>query len=229
MNIKTLSRLCGILFITTVLAFFIGNMILKMPLVDSENYANTFQLVRDSAVQYRAGNFIAFMGLVAQFALVITLYQILRPVNPFYALLALGWRMGEQVLLTIGIIAGFLILGLSQTVPLPPGNGIPELDYLGQILVSAPVHGEDIAFVFLGVGSVINNTLFYKSKAIPPLLALLGVIGAVLYALAPALSMIVDLPEAIRVIVLLPMILFELIIGVYLIFWPLKQELGETA
>ena len=222
MNTKSLSRLCGILFLLTIAAFLVGNMLLKEPLQDTEHYSNTFQLVKDNAFQYRLGNFLAFIGVVAQFALAITLFQILKPVNPFFALLALGWRIGEQVLLTVGIIAGFLILGLSQTVPLSPGNGIA--DYLGQILVSAPAYGMDIAFVFLGIASVFNNMLFYKSKAIPSPLALLGVIGAVLYALGSALPMI-GLPEALRDLGY-PLILFELILGVYLTFWGLKKEIA---
>ena len=222
MNTKSLSRLCGILYLLTIAAFLVGNMLLKMPLQDTENYSNTFQLVRDNASQYRLGNFVAFLGVVAQFALMITLYQILKPVNPFFALLALGWRIGEQVLLTVGIIAGFLILGLSQTVPLPPGNGIA--DYLGQILVSAPAYGTDIAFVFLGIASVFNNMLFYKSKAIPSPLAIFGVISAVLYALGSALPML-GLPEAIKNLGY-PLILFELILGVYLTFWGLKKEIA---
>ena len=226
MKTKPLSRLCGILFLLTITAFLVSNMALKGPLQDTENYSNTFQLVKDNGFQYRLGNFVAFLGVVAQFALVITLFQILKPVNPFFALLALGWRMGEQVLLTVGIIAGFLIQGLSQTVPLLPGNGIAELDYLGQILVSASVHGEATAFVFLGIGSIFNNMLFYKSKAIPSLLALFGVIGAALYALGPALAMVVDLPEAFGMVLLAPMLLFELIIGVHLTFWGLKKEIA---
>ena len=221
MNTKSLSRLCGILFLLTIALFLVGNMLLKTPLHDTENYANTFQLVKDSASQYRVGNFLALMGVTAQFALMITLYQILKSVNPFFALLALGWRIGEQVILTVGIIASFLILGLSQSV-IVPGNGLAE--YLAQILVSIPIHSEEIAFVFLGIASAFNNMLFYKSKAIPTWLAILGVVGAVLYALGSALPML-GLPEAVKNLAL-PLILFELILGVYLTFWGLKKEIA---
>lgn len=225
MNTRSISRLCGILFLLTIAAFLVGNMALKNPLHDTEQYSNTFQLVKENAFRYRLGNFVAFVGLVAQFALAITLFQILQPVNSFFALLALGWRIGEQVLLTLGIIAGFLILGLSQTVPLVPGSGMAELDALAQILVSVPVYGEDIAYVFLGIASVFNNLLFYKSRAIPAPLAIFGIIGAVLYALGRALPMIVDLPAAFEML-LFPLLIFELIVGFYLIFWGLKKELA---
>ena len=66
--------------------------------------------------------------------------------------------------------------------------------------------------------------LFYKSKAIPTWLALFGVIGAVLYALGFALPMI-GLPEAIKNLAY-PMMLFELLLGVYLTFWGLKKEIA---
>ena len=194
MSTKSLSRLCGILFLSTIAAFLVGNLLLKGPLQDTEDYAKTFGLVRQNAAQYRVGNFIAFMGVVAQFALAITLFQILKPVNPFSALLALGWRIGEQVILTVGILAGLLILGLSQAAPSAAGAALAELQTAGQILVPVSTHAEAIAFVFLGVASLLNNMLFYKSKAIPSGLAIFGVIGAVLYALGSALIMVVDIP-----------------------------------
>ena len=224
MNTRSMSRLCGILFLLTIAAFLVGNMVLTEPLQDKEHYANTFQLVRENALQYRVGIFMAFMGVIAQFALAITLFQILKAQNPFSALLALGWRIGEQVLLTVGILAGFVILGLSQTVPLPPGSGAAESDYLGQLLVSVSVYAQAIAFVFLGIASVFNNMLFYKGKLIPSALAMLGVIGAVLYALGYGLPMIVDLPTEFQSILPLPLILFELILGFYLTIWGTKEE-----
>jgi hypothetical protein len=224
MSIKSLYKLCGFLFLLTIALFIVGNMIMKNPLHDTQNFANTFQLVKENTAQYRVGNFLALMGVTAQFALMITLYQILKAANPFFALLALGWRIGEQVILTVGIIASFLILGLSQSATLP-GNEIAE--YLGQILVSIPLHVEDIAFMFLGIASVFNNWLFYKSKTIPTWLALLGLIGAALYALGSALPML-GLSVAFKNLTL-PLLLFEILIGFYLTFWPLQVDLAESA
>ena len=221
MNPRSLSRLCGILFLFTVAAFLVGNMVLKNPFHDTERYANTFQRVSENASRYRLGNFVAFVGLIAQFALAITLYQILKTANPFLALLALGWRIGEQVLLTPGILAGFLILGLSQD-PASLGGGVAEWNALAQILVSAPIFAEDMAYVFLGIASVFNNWLFYSSRVIPSWLALLGIVGAVLYALGRALPMVVALPAAIEIL-LFPLLIFELILGFYLVIWGLKH------
>ena len=225
MSNKSIVRLCGILFLVTIAAWIVSNIFLKGPLQDAENYANTFQLVKDHAFQYRAGNFIGFLGVMAQFALAITLFQILKPVNPFFALLALGWRIAEQILLLIAILAGFLILGLSQTVTLPSGDGIATLESLGHMLVAVSSHGTAMAFAFLGIASILNNLLFYKSQAIPSSLAIFGVIGAVLYTLSPTLPMIIDLPAEFALIEF-PLLLFELILGFYLIFWGLKKEIA---
>ena len=84
MKIKLLFRLCGVLFLLTIALFIVGNMIMKNPLHDTQNYANTFQLVKENAAQYRVGNFLTLMGVTAQFALMITLYQFLKAANPFY-------------------------------------------------------------------------------------------------------------------------------------------------
>jgi len=59
------------------------------------------------------------------------------------------------------------------------------------------------------------------------LLALLGVIGAALYTLGSALPML-GLSVAFKNLTL-PLLFFEIVIGFYLTFWPLKDDLAESA
>lgn len=224
MRDKSIPRVCGILFIVTCATFLLSRQFLISGLIDTENIANTFKLVIDNASLYRLGIFIGFMGLAAQMALVITLFHILKPYNHYLALLALGWRIGEVLLLVVSQIPSILLLTLSQAVALSPDSGIAELHYLGQILISGSVQAEMLAMVFFSIGSIFNNILFYKSKAIPSILAILGLIGAAVITISTVLSVIIDLPAAVAKNAVAPILLFEIILGFYLIFWGLKKE-----
>jgi hypothetical protein len=215
---KSISRICGVLYIATVLAFLISNLVLKEPLVDAENVSSTLELVADNELQYRLAVAIDFLQMVAVMALVFSLFTILKPVNSYLALLALGWRIGEVVLQAGAKIPDYLLLTLSQS----SSGGIIELENLVQMLIDASTQAVGLSFVFLSVGSIFNNFLFYKGKAIPASLAIFGLIATALYTLASVLPLFVDLPDS-ALVLMLPLVLFELALGFYLTIYGIKE------
>lgn len=225
MSTKSISRLCGILYIATVSAFLVSNLFLKAQLVDAENISSTFKLVADNAFQYRLAVSIDFLGMVAVMALAFSLYTILKPVNPYLALLALGWRIGEVVLQAGAKIPDYLLLTLSQSVASSSGSGIAGLDYLGHMLIDGSTQALGLSFVFFSIGSIFDNYLFYKSKAIPVSLAIFGLFGTALYTLGSVPALFMDLPEG-ALGLMLPLVLFELLLGFYLAFFGMKKEVS---
>jgi hypothetical protein len=144
---KSISRICGVLYIATVLAFLISNLVLKEPLVDAENVSSTLELVADNELQYRLAVAIDFLQMVAVMALVFSLFTILKPVNSYLALLALGWRIGEVVLQAGAKIPDYLLLTLSQS----SSGGIIELENLVQMLIDASTQAVGLSFVLLSL------------------------------------------------------------------------------
>lgn len=223
MNTKSVSRICGVLYVTTVLAFLVSNLFLKEQLVDAENIANTLELVGDNALQYRLAISIDFLAMVAVMALAVSLYVILKPINPYLALLALGWRIGEVVLQAGAKVPDYLLLTLSQSAAASSGSQTAELVSLGQMLVAGSIQAVWLSFVFLSVGSIFNNFLFYKSKGIPRILAVYGLISTGLYGLGSVAALVIDLPEGLVQGLLLPLVLFELLLGFYLAIFGMKE------
>lgn len=229
MNTGSISRICGVLYLTTVLAFLANNLFLKEQLIDAGNISGTFQLLADNAFQYRLAVSIDFLAMVAVMALAFSLYAILRPVHLYLALLALGLRIGEVVLQAGAKIPDYLLLTLSQSAVSSSGSGIAELDYLGQMLIAASTQAVWLSFVFFAIGSLFNNLLFYKGKLIPAILAIFGLIATGLYALGSVAALIIDLPESANMGMMLPLVAFELLLGFYLTFFGVKKgiALGE--
>lgn len=223
MNIKSISRICGVLYLTTVLAFLANNLFLKEQLVDAENISSTFQLLAANAFQYRLAVSIDFLAMVAVMALAFSLYAILRPVHLYLALLALGLRIGEVVLQAGAKIPDYLLLTLSQSAVPSSGSGTAVLDYLGQMLIAASSQAVWLSFVFFAIGSLFNNFLFYKGKLIPAILAIFGLIATALYVLGSVAALIIDLPESANMGMMLPLVVFELLLGFYLAFFGVKK------
>ncbi|MGD2166354.1 MAG: DUF4386 domain-containing protein [Anaerolineae bacterium] len=211
MNVKRISRISGVLYLTTVPAFLVSNLLLKGQLVNAPDIAGTLGRVADNVLRYRLAVAIDFLGMVAVMALVFSLYIILKPFNPYLALLALGWRIGEVVLQAGAKVPDYLLLTLSQS-----GGEMAELVPLGQMLLTGSTQAVWLSFVFLSAGSVVNNFLFYKSKGIPRVLAVYGLISTGLYGLGSMAALVVDLSEGLIQGMLLPLVLFELMLGLYL-------------
>jgi hypothetical protein len=210
-NTRSISRICGVLYIVTVLAFLLSNLIFKEQLVDAGDVAGTFARVAANSLRFRLGISIDFLAMVGVMALALTLYVILRPFNPYLALLALGWRIGEVVLQAGGKVPDYILLTLSQS-----GSGTVDLVPLGQMLIAGSTRALWLSFVFLSIGSLANNYLFYKSRLIPAGLAVYGLIATALYAAGSLAALVVDLPESANMPLMLPLVLFELTLGFYL-------------
>ena len=223
MNIKSISRICGILYVSTVPAFLVSNLFMKEQLVNADNIPNTFKLLTENAFQYRLAVSIDFLAMVAVMVLVFSLFAILRLVHAYLALVALGLRIGEVVIQAAAKIPDYLLLQLSQTA-LSSGGNVPEIEQLGRMLIAGSTQAVWISFVFLGIGSLFNNFLFYKSKGIPTALAIFGLVSAALYALGSVAALMIDLPEFAKMGMMLPMVLFELMLGFYLAIFGMKEK-----
>jgi hypothetical protein len=150
-------------------------------------------------------------------ALAFSLFTILKPIGSYFALLALGWRIGEVVLQAGAKVPDYLLLTLSQS----SGGGTAVLD-LGQVIIDASTWAVGLSFVFLSVGSIFNNYLFYEGKVIPVVLAIFGLIATALFTLSSALALFTDLPES-ALGLMLPLVLFELLLGFYLAVFGMKE------
>lgn len=225
MNTKSISRISGVLYILTNIAFLVSALFLRGPLVDADDLSGTLQLVAENAFLYRLAVSIDFLAIVAVMALSFSLFAILKPVGYYLALLALGMRIGEVILQAVGAVPAYALLTLSQSAVSTPGSGTAELVALGQMLLDGYTQALSLSLVFFAIGSLFNNFLFYKSKAIPAALAIFGLISTGLFTLTFLLALIIDLP--LTELIGLPMLLFELLLGFYLAIFGMKQGVSQ--
>lgn len=143
------------------------------------------------------------------------LYIVLSRQNKLLALVALGWWLGEAFILGLTSTAVFALVSLAQDFV---HAGMPQNSFyqtLGQFLYNG-VYGHGYSGIhmwFYCIGGILWYSLFYRSKFIPRVISLFGIIAASL-AFAAVLSGFFGYSLPIWVSV--PLLPFELTIGTWL-------------
>ena len=159
----------------------------------------------------------------------VALYVILKTVDKNLALLALFMRFGE------GIIGGVVTM-LSGLIPLLLLSGeavfaTEQLQALVGLFLDVQTAGLYVVMIFMGVGGTVFCYLFFKSKYIPRILAAWGILTYLIMLIFSFVNILLpDLPEMIAIVLYTPGALFEVIIGLWLLFKGVNvQRRGKRA
>ena len=127
--------------------------------------------------QFYIGAFsILFMSL-GVVGIAILLYPVLEKHNRIIAITYVCSRVMECLLLIIGVIVYFLLLTLSQEFI---KAGSPDSSYfqtLANVAVEARYSGYHVAMIILSIASIMLCYLLYKTRLIPRIISVVGIIG----------------------------------------------------
>ena len=194
------------------------------------------RLISDNALA-TAGNIIAHerlfrLGIASNllvFAtdvlLVTSLYVVLERVNRRLALLAAFFRLMETTILVVAVLNDFYVLRLLSGASYLGGLDPAALASVARVSIGAHNSAYGVALVLFGFGSSIFCYLWLKAEYIPRALAAFGLIASVWIGVC-SYSFVV-FPELNRVIGVQyyggPIFLFELTIGLWLLFRSIHQ------
>ena len=150
--------------------------------------------------------------------LIWALYVLLRPVNRDLALLAVFLRIVETAVTaaaTLGSLIAVRLLGGAEYLNVFESG---ELHALSRLARNAFGFGQDVGFIFLGLGSAVFAYLLLRSRYIPRILAAWGVFASLL--LATYNLVIIAFPglvETLMYVSLAPMGIYEITLGFWLL------------
>ena len=218
------ARIAGLVYIITMLLGIFGVMYVESNLVIPGNNAATVNNITANEMLFRVG----VASEILMYALVIllswALYVTLKSVNKNLALLALLWRLGEAI---IGG-AATVLSGLIPLLLLNSGAAFePEkLHALVGLFLDVRATGLDVVLIFIGLGGTIFCYLFFKSKYVPRILAVWGIITYLSMLIISFISLLSPgLPPSVKMIFYAPGGLFELIFGFWLLIKGVKVQL----
>lgn len=146
--------------------------------------------------------------------LAVTLYGITRDVNHEFAMMGFACRVCEGLLGVIGLRNTLGLLWLSKSRA--GTDGPVAADVLGDFLLM-PAQSAMTGAIFFAVGSMIFSYLMLRGRIVPVWLAWIGLIASVLLVLGLPLQIIGLLKGAITGYIWLPMVAFEIPLGLWLL------------
>jgi hypothetical protein len=218
---KNTPRLLGAAFLIVVFASLTSGLLLSSA-VGSGGISDMLLNISNKVTLLRTSILFEMLNSSAIVVLAVLLYTVLSKQNKILALVALGWWLGEALIL------GLTNTGISALIPLSLDfvkAGAPQHSFyqtLGEFLYYGVYqHGySGIHMWFYSIGGILWYYLFYRSKYIPRVISLWGLIAACLSIVGVVFIFYgYDVP----IFVFLPLLPFELTIGTWLMLKGIKD------
>ena len=193
----------GTLFIITTLTFMIGDGILQ----ELFGYENLLPSISDNSSKMVIAIVLQLICGLGVLGIAVIMYPIFKIYNERIAILYLGNRIMECIIIAMSGISLLSLLSLSRDhLIISESAALPFLkEYHATFLMLSLV---------LGFGAFAFYYLLYKSKLIPRFISIWGVIAVILMVIGLLIDMLGYTP---RLLLYIPMGLNELFLGFWLI------------
>ncbi|MFC2045914.1 DUF4386 domain-containing protein [Chloroflexota bacterium] len=215
---KNTPRLLGAAFLFVAVASLLAGLShqsLGIPVLGRpDNMSETMLKVSDNPTTMQLSIVGYLIEAIAMVLLAVLLYGTLKRTSKTIARWAFGLWIAQAVVLVVKEIPLFSLLNVSQGFA---KAGAPDSSYfqtLGSLFYDAFQFGISVQMVFYCTGGILFYYLFLKSKYIPIVLSLWGIAAASVALMA---TLLVFLGYNVPMYVFLPILPFELAIGVWLI------------
>ena len=217
MTRRTNARVAGITYLAYIAVAFPG-MVLFDKATSGTGIAAKLAGIAQHASDVRLDVALSLASCFAALVLAVTLYGITRDVDSDLAMLALTCRVGEGVLGGISLVATLGLLWLATAT----GADAPDAaaaHALAAFLLKVPGWNMTIAATFFAVGSTLFSWLLLRGRIVPAPLAWLGVFASILDVIAVPAPLLGFrfLTGPAEWFIWLPMLAFELTLGLWLI------------
>lgn len=215
MTRMTSARVAGFTFL-----FYIGVALPAMVLMNrataGDGIAAKLATVAQHGPEIRLAILLTLLSCFSALVLAVALYGITRDEDHELAVFVLACRLAEGVLGAIGIPDTLALLWLATGAP---DAGVPQAtaQVLGTLFLM-PAQSTMLGAPFFALGSLAFAWLLLRGRLVPRPLALLGVLASVVLVVGLPLQFAGYLPGAIARAMWLPMLAFEVPLGLWLLW-----------
>jgi hypothetical protein len=217
------ARLAGFLFLWLIITGLAG-MLTISHIVGSGTFAETAKRVVASERLYRVALASELIETLSTLLLAFALYVTLKPVDKLLAQIAVYWRLGETSIGGVGMIVGFVKLGLLTSPRSIGALGTDQTQALVDLTRNAGFAAYNISAIFFSIGSILFFYLFFKSRYIPRILSAFGIFASVVVTVMCFASLI--FPEYAGKLQYgwAPMAIAEVTTGIWLMLFAVKTQ-----
>ncbi len=209
------ARVAGAMFLFSLMIISLNGYVFSK-LIVTENVLATAHNITANEWLFRIGIINELIISVSLIVLALALYIILKPANKNLALFGLSLKLAEATIVAVIALLNFIALQILNGEVYLIAFEPEQLQALIGLFLNMHNAIYSIPMVFLGLNLVVFSCLFFKSGYIPKILAGFGIISYALVFIFALVSLLT--PQYAMIILAVPSILFELIIGIWLLF-----------
>jgi hypothetical protein len=215
---KNTPRLLGFMFLFVVVAGLLSTLVLSplnyTPLGPVENISETMISFSDNPTMVQMSIVGFLIEAVAIVLLTVLLFTTLKKQNKIIARWAFGLWIIEAVFLAVREINAFSLLYTGQEFVKAGAPGSSYFQTLGSLFHELAQYSYDVQMIFYCTGGILFYYLFLKSKYVPKVLSIWGILAASLGFVG---ELFVIFGYDVPLYVFLPVLPFEISIGVWLL------------
>ena len=227
---RTAAKLAGVLYLVQMATAVFGEIFVRRELVVRGDAVQTFANIAASQQLFRISIVTDLLTYTSVILLAWALYVILKPINRNVALLATFWRLAENAIAGATVAFCFVALRLFSNIDYLRAFDPQQLAVLSRLFIGGQGAGLGIAFIFCGLGTAAFSYVWFKSRYIPRALAALGIVSSLLLSTVGLANMVFPRLESILGLTyMLPMGIYEVGLGLWLLFMGLREPQLEPA
>jgi Domain of unknown function (DUF4386) len=218
-------RLLGAMFLIVVASSLAGGVLLSSAL--GSDASDVLVGASDNPDLLRIAVLVDLATSIGIVALAGLLYAVLATQDQTLAMIALGLWLVEAVLMVVSRTGAFALVPLGQAFAGAGSVDPTSYQVLGETVYEGIVRSAySIHMLFYCVGGLLWYWLFYRSRYVPRAISLFGLV-AVILALAGTVFQL--LGASVPIVVFLPLLPFELLIGGWLLVRGIETDATASA
>lgn len=173
------ARTAGVLYLIIIACGLFAEIGVRSQLIEPGDPSATAQNIIDSPMLFRAGLAADIVMFIADVAIAVVLYQLLRPLGRTMSLLAAAFRMTQTAVIGLNLLNMFQAVRILDDADYLSALSADQIDTLALLYLDAHKYGYILGLAFFGVSTLIVGYLALSSRQMPrPLGVLLVLAGA---------------------------------------------------
>ncbi|OHD18015.1 MAG: hypothetical protein A2086_15780 [Spirochaetes bacterium GWD1_27_9] len=214
------ARIAGLIFLFIVIGWILNWTLIDSKLIVTGDVTKTINNIIANELLFRVSLTFELIFAICSLLLAFALFIILKPINKNISFLALNLKLVESIIAVVIVLITFITLQmLNGKAYLTIFKPEQMQDVIG-LFINIRSSCSTISMVFLGLNFIVFFYLLFKSKYVPGVLSIFGIISYLLILVYSLISMIIPqdvIVNTISMIFFMPSIIFEITIGLWLL------------
>jgi len=214
---KNIPRLLGVAFLMVLLLTF--SEFWALSIIGTGSVSDSLVSISNNLMPLRLSILLGLVLSAGIIVLAVLLFVVLQKQNKAIALIALSCYLLESVTLVLRQLSVYALIPLALEYTKAGALDLSYFETSGAVFLDIGRWVYDIHLLFFALGGILWYILFYRTRYIPRLLSIWGIVAVALVLVASILAGF----EIRSIALVLPNAVFELAIGLWIVIKGIKS------